>query len=284
MTIVVAMKFPDRICVLSDTMITDRESTGPNIVPGRLKSIVINHWLTISYAGLSIPAIDAARKIYRKENITTELAMQHLVKASESYSGELDFILCSHEHGSRLVKIVNGHVFEGGNIYWIGITIAAKEFSKEFSKVKIPNANGKSLPDYISPEEMVFKNAFHEFMRANRCEGVGGTIIDCLCSPSGHCYNTHAGAFSWDTIVLGKDDLVQREITNKTGLYHYEYNVCSTSARGHAIVGLYLGQAKTGFIYDPIHDDDAMKVKNCSMLEFSYLVEDAGKVLANKNA
>ena len=89
-----------------------------------------------------------------------------------------------------------------------------------------------------------------------------------------------AGAFSWDTIVLGEDDPVQREITEKTGMYHYAYNVCSAIARGQAIIGFYLGQSRVGFIYDPIHYDEAMKVDGCSMLEFSSLVEDAAKVLA----
>lgn len=277
MTIVAAMKFSDRICVLSDTMISDKGGTRHNIIPGRLKSIVLNHWLTISYAGLSTQATDAVRELYKKENVTTEAAIQYLVEVSRIYSGDIDFILCSHEQSARMVKISNGQAFEGGNIYWIGSTQAASELSK----IKLPNTDYEKLPDYVSVNEMVFRNAFHNFMRTNRCEGVGGAIIDCLCSPYGHCYNTHAGAFSWDTIVLGKDDQDQREIMNKTGLYHYEYNVCSTSARGQGIVGFYLGQSRIGFIYDPIHYDEAMKIRDYSMSEFSYLVDDSGKVLAN---
>ncbi len=130
---------------------------------------------------------------------------------------------------------------------------------------------------------MIFKNAFHDFMRTNHCEGVGGATIDCLCSPFGHCYNTHAGAFSWDTIILGKDDQVQREATNKTGMFHYEYNVCSTSARGQAILGFYLRQSRIGFIYDPIHYDEAIKIVGHDMSEFSRLVDYAGETLARKS-
>lgn len=278
MTIVAAMKFSDRICVLSDTMISNREGTGNNIIPGRLKSIVLNHWLTISYAGLSTQAIDAIRELYRNRDITTEEAIQFLADVSRFHSGDLDFILCSHEKSVRMVKIANGIVFEGGDAYWIGSAQAAAELSK----VELPNASCENLPDYISVNEMMFKNAFHDFMRVSRCEGVGGAIIDCLCSPYGHCYNTHAGAFSWDTILLGDDDLAQREVTNKTGMFHYEYNVCSTSVRGQAIVGFYLAQSRTGFIYDPIHYDEAMKVDGCDISEFSYLVDDAGKVLEVK--
>ncbi|QEA39337.1 hypothetical protein FGL86_09780 [Pistricoccus aurantiacus] len=277
MTIVAAMKFSDRICVLSDTMITDHGNTRHNIIPGRLKSIVINEWLTISYAGLSTQAMDAVRELYRDDNLTTAIAIDHLINVSGAYGGELDFILCSHENETRLVKVSNGKIFEGGSAYWIGNGQAAAELSN----IPMPDSKYEDLPDYIAPKEMIFKNTFHRFMRTNRCEGVGGAIIDCLCSPYGHCYITHASAFSWDTIILGKDDPTKREALNKTGMYHYEYNVCSTSARGQAIVGFYLGQAGIGFIYDPVHDDEAMRVENINTSEFSYLVEDAGKVLAN---
>ena len=56
----------------------------------------------------------------------------------------------------------------------------------------------------------------------------------------------------------------------------------STSARGLPIIGLYLNQAQTGYIYDLIHYVEAMKVENLSLTSFSYLIEAAGKVLAKK--
>ena len=48
MTIVAAMKCGERICVMSDTMISDRGLARDNVIPGRLKTIVVNKWLTIS--------------------------------------------------------------------------------------------------------------------------------------------------------------------------------------------------------------------------------------------
>ncbi len=278
MTIVAAMRFYERICVMSDTMISFEGSTRNNIIPGRLKSIVVNEWLTISYAGLSTQAIDAVRALYRCNSITTDSVVQCLVETSTKYQNQLDFIVCSHESGARLIKIANGVVSEGANAYWIGNLQAATELSK----VVIPKTEFDDLPDYMSAEEVIFKNAFSTYMRENRCKGIGGAIIDCLCSPYGHCYNTHAGVFSWDTIILGKDDYEERQKKNKTGMYHYEYNVQSTSARGQAIVGFYLNQAQTGYIYDPIHYDEAMKIENVGLTSFSHLIEDAGKVLAQK--
>lgn len=278
MTIIAARRFDERICVMSDTMISSERFARDNVIPGRLKSIVVNEWLTISYAGLSTQAIDAIRKLYKNSSITTDSAIQYLVDLSTKYLNGLDFIVCSHENNVRLMKISNGTVYEGANAYWIGNLQAATELSK----VVIPKTEINDLPHCISVEEVIFKNAFNTYMRENKCKGIGGAIIDCLCSPYGHCYNTHAGAFSWDTIILGKDDYEERQEINKTGMYHYEYNVQSTSVRGQAVVGFYLNQAKIGYIYDPIHYDEAKRIENVSLSSFSNLIEDAGNVLSKK--
>lgn len=276
MTIVAAIKFDERICVMSDTMISDREQVRDNIIPGRLKSIVINEWLTVSYAGLSTQAIDAIRTIKNYQSVTTRDSVDFLLDISASFPNDLDFIVCSHETEARLIKISNGRLMEGANAYWIGSSQAASELSR----VLIRNAKFESLPEYMSAEEIEFKNAFNTYMRENTCEGIGGAVIDCLCSPYGHCYNSHTGAFSWDTVILGmeiREDLNRRK---NTGTYHYEYHVLSPSVRGQGIVGFYLDQAQIGFIYDPINHDDAMKIEGASLSNFSKLVEDVGQVLS----
>jgi hypothetical protein len=278
MTIVAAMKFDERICVMSDTMISDRDQVRDNIIPGRLKSVVINEWLTVSYAGLSTQAVDAIRKIFNANMVTTQSAVEYLLEVSARYPDELDFIVCSHEAEARIIKISSGNLMEGAKAYWIGNAQAAAELSK----VQVPDSEFEDLPEFMSVAEVVFRNAFITYMRENKCKGIGGAVIDCLCSPYGHCYNTHAGVFSWDTFILGRDNYDERQKSNKTGMHHYEYHISSTSARGQGIVGFYLDQAKTGFIYDPIHYDDAMKVEATSLSTFSKLVEDAGQVLSRK--
>ena len=275
MTIVVAKKFSDRICVLSDTMITNREGTSNNIIPGRLKSIVVNEWLTVSYAGLSNQAIIAVRRLFNEDSLSTEFTIRSLIEVSRYHDGALDSIVCSHEEATRLVKISDGQKHEGADVYWIGNSKAASELSK----MEPPIQSYNNLPDYISANETAFKLAFHDYMMEEHCEGIGGATIDCLSTPYGHCYITHATAFSWDTIILGQDDPVEREIQNKTGMYHYEYHVSSASARGQAIVGFYLNQVKIGFIYDPIHSDEAREIEDIGLTEFSELVDYAGKVL-----
>ena len=146
--------------------------------------------------------------------------------------------------------------------------------------MSIPLRDFNNIPYDISTEEIVFTAAFIDYMKDNQCEGIGGAVIACLCSPYGHCYNMHASSFSWDKIILGQDDSVELEKVRKTGIRHFEYHVPSTSERGQAIVGFYLDQAKVGYIYDPIHYDEAVKVENTDLSSFSKLINDTGKLLS----
>ncbi len=275
MTIVIARRFGERICVMSDTMISCKSGVKNNIIPGQLKSIIVNKWLTISYAGLSIQAIDAVRAIYRSPKFTTDYVIVYLKQISQTYFGELDFIIISHEKTARLIKISNNRVFEGADLYWIGSSEAVRELSSY--KLKISYTQ-----NVIPSDETLFIATFIEFMKKTRSSVVGGAVIDCLCSPYGHTYKSHSGVFSWDTINLGKSsETKDRDTINKTGMYQFEYDISRPLERGIAIIGFYLRQAKTGFIYDPIHYDDAMKIVNMEVDLFNELVISAGATLSS---
>ena len=271
MTLVLARRFGQRIVVLSDTMISDRQSVTDNIFPGRLKSIVINKWLTVSYAGLSVQAMDVARSLKSASVLTTSTAVSALLEANQLHEGEIDFILCSHEAGARLIKISDGSVFEGAEFYWIGNANAALDFSG----FRMEHPVATNLPDYFTQEESNFQSAFWHFLKEGVRHGVGGAAINCLCSEYGHCYQSHAGVFSWDTIVIGRDDPTAREQLNKTGMYTFGYNVCSPPTRGQAVLGLYFDQSRTGYLYQPLRADEATKVPNTSVSDFSEMVAHA---------
>jgi len=258
-------------------MISNSEGVSNNVFPGRLKSIVINKWLTVSYAGLSIQAIDAARRLNQTKNLSTDSTIDILREVTEKYYGELDFIICSHENGARLIKISNGTAFEGVDFYWIGNSQAVSDVTK----AQVKRNPVKNLPDYITEDEIQFTNTFVNYMNNGPCQGVGGAVINSLCSEFGHCYQNHAGAFSWDTIIIGQDDYEKRQELNKTGMYYFEYSVTSSSERGEAIVGLYFAQSNTGYIYNPLIDDDAIKIPNIDLSNFSQLVNSGDIALLN---
>lgn len=268
MTIVIAKRIGERISVMSDTYISDENGIKDKVIPGRLKSVVVNKWLTISYAGLSDQAIDAIRAIHSMHDITTQGVVNYLFDVACQYESQLDFILFSHEHDVRLVKILSSGIYEGSDHYWIGNIEAANAILTLFKDNLEKDLNFINFPDQNFIVESKFRSAFSKYMRESGCEGVGGVVMDCLSSPYGHCYQTYSSSFSWDVIDLGSVDYSSLQEEHKSGMYHYSYNVVSLDCRGEGIVGFYLDQAQIGFIYDPIRLDEALAVrKNCLNLE-----------------
>lgn len=65
MTLVVAIKFGEYIFVVSDTEITERGVSRRNIIPGGLKTIVIDLNCTIALAGNYTRGLDLIRSLRR---------------------------------------------------------------------------------------------------------------------------------------------------------------------------------------------------------------------------
>ena len=257
MTIVLARRFDQRIIVLSDTMVSTYGKE--NVFPGRLKSIVINKWLTVSYAGLSNQAITVIRDLSKVQKLTCDKAASFLLEVNKKYNDAVEFILCSHENKARLVKVSNGIISEGSDFYWLGNSEAVNEIRK--------NNIGPLTP------ELYFVINFNDYIRQYGHKNVGGITINCTCSENGHCYTSHAGAYSWDVKVLGAPyNAQEREALYQTGMYSFQYNVCSTEESGIALVGLYLPQLRTGYLYYPIYEYDAKIIRNTNFESFSQLV------------
>lgn len=268
MTIVAAKRFGNRIIVLSDTMISDVGARADNIIPGRLKSIVLSKTLTVSYAGLSCQALDAIRVIYRSPPDSVRVVIEFLAAKTAEFTGELDFLVCTHTPCAELFKISNGRVYTGADFYWIGNSQAVSDLSQlEVRQQKIENR-----PEWLFEEEMHFSNKFMVYLRENRRHGVGGIVINCLCSDQGHCYQNYVSAFSWDEIIIDQFGCNRPQEAKETGMYHFECHVYSATKRGEAVVGLYLGQPGIGFIYDPLNHDEAKKIVNIAHSEFAALV------------
>lgn len=268
MTLVVANRFGNRIVVLSDTMISNRDALRANAIPGRLKSIVLSKNLTISYAGLSSQANDVIRKIARHLPQSIDQIVRTLCEASSRHAPNLDFILCAHENGnSRLARIFEGQVQEGGDFYWIG----SPQSASAVSSIAPPPPVVNGLPDYLLQEELFMTHKFHSYVTSGGDQCVGGVSINCLCSEFGHCYQDHAGAQAWDIVILPNnlENEAERFALRQTGMKDYVYNVCAPAERGVGIVGFFLEQAGVGWIHDPLTRDDPEKIHVRSALAFS---------------
>lgn len=271
MTLVAALRSMRRIVVMSDTMISDVDALRPNRVPGRLKSVVLNEWLTVSYAGLSLQALDAIRKLGADKHLTTETAISALCSASRSFDGEIDFLVCSHEMPiqPRLLKISEGKVSEGQDLYWIG----NQESARALANLELPPMEGDSGSDYYSLAERQFTRRFHTYVDKIPDPAVGGMVMNCLASPFGHCYQDHLGAYVERGMIPDPLSPELRAEMNKAGMNGYfSYAVLTAPHRGVAIVGVYFEQAGVGFIHAPLECDDPQKIFAQTQSEFQTVI------------
>jgi hypothetical protein len=272
MTLVAAYRSMGRIVTLSDTRISDKGSPRlGNRIPGRLKSIVLNRWLTVSYAGLSIQAIDAIRKLHAIRPASTESAVEYLRKSSLTLKAEVDYLVCSHEEPTqlRLIKISGAQVSEGSDLYWIGNPASASALLS----MELPPAQGESGGEYWSLEERRFTRRFGAYMDLGTDAAVGGMVVHSLASPFGHCYQTHAGAYFDNVTIPDPVEPAVRQQMNGAGMDgHFKYHVISPDERGLAIVGTYFEQANVGFIHEPLISDDPEKFEARDQSDFQTMV------------
>ena len=277
MTLVAAFRSMGRIVVLSDMMISDERSRRcRNRIPGRLKSIVLNRWLTVSYAGLSIQAIDAIRRLIAVDPITTDLAVEYLRESAAVMKDELDFLVCSHEapEHPRLIKISGSWVSEGQDLYWIGSQASASGFAR----MELPPAQGETGGENYSLEERRFTRRFHCYLDQGADDAVGGMVINCLASPHGHCYQDHAGAYVDRVTIPDPLEPALRQRMHDAGMNgHYKYAVMATHERGLALVGTYFEQAKIGFIHEPLLRDEPEKIEARDQIEFQAAIAERTK-------
>jgi hypothetical protein len=122
MTLIVGEQFGDRLVVLSDTMITDISSIRSNIVPGQLKTIVINTNLSVSFAGrvgLALAAIRSLRSGLTEE-FDIDMVLESFRTKTLAHHGEVEFLVASRIPFPRFYKISNGQKYFGSSRYWIG--------------------------------------------------------------------------------------------------------------------------------------------------------------------
>lgn len=267
MTLVAARRFGDRVIVISDTMISDKNSARRNVLPGRLKSVVIDWHLSIAFAGPANAGIDAIRKangLFKATRNLNEL-LNYLIAESKrepDCDNRCDFIVSSHIHGPSLYKIWDGRISSEQHFQWIG---------QKHLMVGLAEA----------PDEISFFNAFSQnagVAAGNASQGVGGIFVVQLGSPYGHCYVTHASTICFDEIVVPPGITEQQQADRASGMTEYNYNCQATLDRGVAVVSAFIKQAQTGYIYAPLLQDDPIIIHPASLSEIC----DRAKLLARE--
>ena len=252
MTIIIGRKFKNRIVLASDTMISFADGSRPEIIPGRLKAIVLGAELSIGYANYADQAVAAIQRVKKNWDIgKRKLADVFDVLCKEEMA---DFIVASHIEGPQLFKIREGRVTNDLNDAYIG--------DRDLVKLVLDGEEGLSRrpqfpSDLRSKEETLFRQAFLGlFLKEGISirDGVGGLPIFLLASPHGHTYDSYAGVCRWDQIEITPASAGTHIPELEGGMASWGYNVQSPLLRGVATVGIAIRGTSLGYVYMPLQE------------------------------
>ncbi len=249
MTFVAAKRFGERIIVISDTMISDLTGTKDNIIPGALKSVVLNLHMTVAYAGLADQGLDAIIRARRslEGGGNTSGVEKILAEATQKHFGMLEFIVVSHGDGVNLKRIWDGNISSNLDQTCIGqrdllSAILAQEGAAQLSIIPHP-----------FEDEVPFSTAFRKlFNGIYVSDGVGGFGITTICSPYGHCYSNYGGVSTWDVVSIRQGVTEEQLADRRSGKTQWSYNINGAKLRGVGVVGALIPDAGIGYIYAPI--------------------------------
>lgn len=259
MTIAIGQKFGNEILLATDTRISDASASRQNIIPGRLKAIILSPTLSVAYAGHADPALVAIRSAAKIaiERGDAE-AIENLQRSSARHDADVDFLVAQHAP-TRLLKLSGGQCYEAAVGFAIGDTRVHSEVS---ATIRYLNAS-YSLFRFESPEEaptqpQVFVQAFQQVLvnvTGAGYAGVGGLPVIVIGRPEGHSYLGLGGSFyvgpSVRTGETGEDAAAKA-----SGLTRYGFCVVPPRQANVSVVGAVLPQAGMGWIYDPLKHDE----------------------------
>lgn len=251
MTVVLARRFADSICILSDTMISEADLDRKNGIPGRLKIITLDHLFTVAYAGHANQALDAirqARTIFFDAGLKP--AIEFLREATSAGAADFDFIIAQHDPQAELRRVWNGVVSEPLEQTAIGDTRIRDEVDRRFSTSR------GGMRDYHA----AFIAAFAD-KTVHLGTGVGGFPLCLFAKPDGHAYRGHSFGHTWKPIIPTGGTTYEEENDLLTGEWSFHHTVMTVDTPGVALLGVEIPQAKTGFVHCPLEDDDPKPIK-----------------------
>ena len=259
MTFVAARCFGEHIVVASDTMISRPGGAPRDVLPGRLKIVILNPQVTIAFAGLldqSVDAIKEARFLLLAGRLLSDVE-EVLRKATEKYAaygGGLEFILASHVDGVALKRIWEGTISANLDQTCIGDRVLLAQLLEREAEVPI-----QIVPHRLDGENR-FARAFMQLFDGIYVSGeVGGFAVIANCYPGGHYYCHHTAVIAWDKIVGGQAVTQQQLAERKSGMTQWAYSSNGSSLRGVAVAGCLIEDAGIGYIYSPLRADEPME-------------------------
>lgn len=158
MSLIIAKIIDGKIQIESDTKISGENVVRNNPVKGRLKTLILDHGLTVSYAGDVALAEDAYNWFIEKAKSTVRWEEYLNYLNDHSKTKQVEFILAGYSKDPFILKIKNGQIDQSSTA-WIGDLNAFREFQeyfftnnrKESPSDKFTNSFRKVVQNQLNP-------------------------------------------------------------------------------------------------------------------------------------
>lgn len=267
MTTVLARKFKGgSITILCDTMISMGGGGRDDRIPGQLKAVVVRSDVSIAFAGRFAPAIDAIRfaAAELERGAGLDEIYRHLSHASCDDSCE--FIVASHRGAAELRKIHSGRLAGDQPFHWLGDPSPLRAIEALKAKRGSTIFLGDGLPDGCDPEAHDFSGDFISLFAARPSfnSTVGGLPIVLHAYPEGHEYGNYAASYAPGPITVGGPPHPE---ALAPGGDVYSCNILGFAPPGIGMLAAYLPEARAGYIYAPLQQDEVAVLRSVSMQE-----------------
>jgi hypothetical protein len=254
LTLVYAEKEGLQVRIWSDTKVSSKDATRPEIIPGRLKIVVCNPDLAIAFADSVTGCLDIIRKIGRGQT-NIELLLSDLLKHNSEFPDDSQFIVA---YKDSIFKISNGELLENLDRCFIGDNDSASAFLK------------------LRRQDISFEAtciAFQKVIKDTNYPLVDGLPYLVVRDSNGkYFYERGLGVTNPNPILPGQVVLVDSGGVEDGG---YSYTFVTPKISGIGLAAVFFPPANLGYLYAPLDSDLPIFFGDVTLDEF--------KGILNKN-
>lgn len=261
MSLVVARKFGSQIYIVSDTKITycNRE-TKP--LEGVVKSIILNPFLCVSYAGTVEYANDAIKKYKEKHDYwdfkNQKVIVEHFLDYHKNVSYETEFIISFGKPTVKIFEIKNG-LSKVVETSWIGDKDAFELYQNYFitSNTNIGLHNGyfktriSQQPDGKDANSDIYTRmlqSISQVVENNNIKTVGQFFVPAVFDKELFHYLAYAESFTHQIPLEQMPDVFPLPCGSaETGAYSFSFT--EGLHKRKRIIAIYILQGKLGVIF-----------------------------------
>lgn len=258
MTLVVGSVEARGVRLICDSQISRPDAPHDDVIPGRLKLVLLDFNTCIGFAGQPDVAIDAIRLARHTEDYDSLAGA--LLEVNRRSHNRVDFLVARFDP-PRLEKISNGQQYSAGRCYWIGDPDAVNVFSDLLDSMPAVESEN---PDYARAGQIHM--AFAQLLRDDTARTVGGLSFTVAPDRDGFRYAPEIGVFYPPQSIPSGDPTTLRFGTAEHG--GYAFSTYTSNAPGIPAVGVYFLQGRNGCLYLPLEADEAEWFSGMTQEEF----------------